>query len=173
MFAIFMLFLLFGNLLQQILPNFVVQRALYEVRERPAKTFSWKAFMLSNIIVELPWNTLMAVFVFFTLYYPVGFYKNAEPTDAVHERGALFFLLTLAFFLFTSTFANMVIAGMDSTYSWSVFPFLHQMADLLICSGRDRGKRWTAALFPDANFLRVSERGWRAILQSLRWEPFR
>ena len=114
MFSIFMIFLLFGNLLQQILPNFVVQRALYEVRERPAKTFSWKAFMYSNIIVELPWNSLMAVFVYFCFYYPVGLYKNAEPTDAVHERGGLFFLLMLAFFWFTSTFANMIIAGMDS-----------------------------------------------------------
>lgn len=109
-----MIFLLFGYLLQQILPNFVLQRALYEARERPSKTFSWKAFMLSNILVELPWNTLMAVIVYFCYYYAVGLYKNAVPTDAVHERGALFFLFTLMFMLFTSSFANMIIAAIDT-----------------------------------------------------------
>ena len=47
-FAIFMLLTIFGQLVQQIMPNFVTQRSLYEARERPAKTYSWKAFMLSK-----------------------------------------------------------------------------------------------------------------------------
>lgn len=157
MFSIFMVFLLFGNLLQQILPNFVVQRALYEVRERPAKTFSWKAFMFSNIIVELPWNTLMAVFVYFTFYYPVGLYKNAEPTDAVHERGALFFLTMLAFFLFTSTFANMIIAGMDSKPSPGVFLKRIKEANLCRSSRRDGRKYWTATILAHPHLLRVND----------------
>ncbi|KAG9704914.1 hypothetical protein KCU73_g17971, partial [Aureobasidium melanogenum] len=40
MFSIFMLFTIFGQLVQQIMPHFVTQRALYEVRERPSKTYS-------------------------------------------------------------------------------------------------------------------------------------
>ena len=114
MFAIFMLFTIFGQLVQQLMPHFVVQRALYEVRERPSKTYSWKAFMLSNIIVELPWQTLMAIIMYFCWYYPVGFYKNAEATNAVHERGALFFLLIWVFLIFTSTFAHMCIAAVET-----------------------------------------------------------
>jgi ATP-binding cassette subfamily G (WHITE) protein 2 (PDR) len=114
MFAIFMLFTIFGQLCQQLMPHFVTQRALYEVRERPAKSYSWKAFMLSNIIVELPWQTLMAVIMYFCWYYPVGFYRNAEATHAVHERGALFFLLIWVFLIFTSTFAHMVIAAVET-----------------------------------------------------------
>lgn len=47
MFSIFLLFTIFGQLVQQIMPHFVTQRALYEVRERPSKTYSWKA--VSNI----------------------------------------------------------------------------------------------------------------------------
>lgn len=113
MFSIFMLMTIFGNLVQQIMPHFCTQRSLYEVRERPSKTYSWKAFMTANILVELPWNTLMAVFIFVCWYYPIGLYRNAEPTDAVHERGALMFLLILSFLLFTSTFAHMVIAGIE------------------------------------------------------------
>jgi len=32
----------FGQLCQQIMPHFVTQRSLYEIRERPSKTYSWK-----------------------------------------------------------------------------------------------------------------------------------
>ncbi|KAJ5917297.1 ABC multidrug transporter C [Penicillium verhagenii] len=113
MFSIFMLMTIFGNLVQQIMPHFCTQRSLYEVRERPSKTYSWQAFMASNIIVELPWNTLAAVLIFVCWYYPIGLYRNAEPTDAVHERGALMFLLVWSFLLFTSTFAHMIIAGIE------------------------------------------------------------
>ncbi|KAL6170912.1 Multidrug resistance protein [Exserohilum turcicum] len=114
MFGIFMLMTIFGQLVQQIMPHFVTQRALYEVRERPSKTYSWKAFMASNIIVELPWNSLMAVLIFFCWYYPIALYKNAEPTDAVSLRGFQSFLFVWMFLLFTSTFTHMVIAGIDS-----------------------------------------------------------
>ncbi|KAL4953269.1 ABC-2 type transporter-domain-containing protein [Aspergillus filifer] len=114
MFSIFMLMTIFGNLVQQIMPNFVTQRAIYEVRERPSKMYSWRVFMASNIIVELPWNLLVAILMFFCWYYPVGLYRNAEPTDAVHERGGLMFLFLLTFLWFTSTFAHMVIAGVEN-----------------------------------------------------------
>ncbi|PLB43646.1 ABC transporter CDR4 [Aspergillus steynii IBT 23096] len=113
MLCVFMLMTTFGNLVQQIMPNFVIQRSLYEARERPSKAYSWKAFMAANIIVELPWNSLMAVLIFVCWYYPIGLYNNAKPTDAVSERGALMFLLILAFLLFSSTFAHMVIAGIE------------------------------------------------------------
>lgn len=103
MFSIFMLFTIFGQLVQQIMPHFVTQRSLYEVRERPSRTYSWKSFMISNIVVELPWNTLMAVIIYFCFYYPIGLYHNAEPTGTVHERGALFFLFTLQFLLFSKS----------------------------------------------------------------------
>src|ERR1700712_1561288 len=70
MFSIFMLMTIFMQMAQQIMPHFVIQRSLYEARERPSKAYSWKAFMLSNIVVELPWNTLMAVLMFICWYYP-------------------------------------------------------------------------------------------------------
>ncbi|KUJ17815.1 putative ABC transporter [Mollisia scopiformis] len=114
MFAVFMLFTIFGQLVQQIMPHFVTQRSLYEARERPSKTYSWKAFMISSIVVELPWNTLMAVLIYLCWYYPIGLYRNAEPTNAVTERGGLMFLLVWEFLLFTSTFTNMVIAAIDT-----------------------------------------------------------
>ncbi|BCS02147.1 pleiotropic drug resistance family ABC transporter [Aspergillus luchuensis] len=113
MFAIFMLLVIFPNLVQQMMPYFARQRALYEVRERPSKTYSWVAFMLASILVELPWNILMAVPAYFCWYYPIGLYRNAIPTDSVTERGGTMFLLVLIFMVFTSTFSSMVIAGIE------------------------------------------------------------
>ncbi|KAI9742589.1 MAG: hypothetical protein M1818_003730 [Claussenomyces sp. TS43310] len=133
MFAVFMLTVVFGNLVQQIMPQFVTQRSLYEVRERPSKTYSWQSFILANIIVELPWNSLMAVLMFFCWYYPIGLYRNAEPTDAVHERGALMFLLILSFLLFTSTFTNMIIAGIEQAETGGTLANLMFSLTLIFC----------------------------------------
>ncbi|PYI09696.1 hypothetical protein BO78DRAFT_307994 [Aspergillus sclerotiicarbonarius CBS 121057] len=113
MFAIFMLLVIFPNLVQQMMPYFATQRALYEVRERPSKAYSWKAFMLASIMVELPWNILMAVPAYFSWYYPIGLYRNAYPSNTVTERGGTMFLLVLIFMMFTSTFSSMVIAGIE------------------------------------------------------------
>lgn len=96
-----------------MMPTFVTQRALYEVRERPSKAYSWKAFMMASILVELTWNTLMSVPIFFCWYYPIGFYHNAEPTNAVLERSGIMYLLILQFMMFTSTFSSMMIAGIE------------------------------------------------------------
>ena len=112
MFSIFMLMTIFAQLVQQIMPHFVTQRALYEVRERPSKAYSWKAFMIANIVVELPWNTLMSVLIFFCWYYPIGLYRNAQPDD-VTLRGAQMWLFLWVFLLFTSTFSHMIIAGIE------------------------------------------------------------
>lgn len=113
MFGIFMLLTLFGQLIQQIMPHFVTQRALFEVRERPSKAYSWKAFMIANIVVELPWNTLMSVLMFLCWYYPIGLYHNAEPTDAVNLRGTQMWLMVWTFLMFSSTFAHFVIAAFE------------------------------------------------------------
>ncbi|KAJ5702941.1 hypothetical protein N7488_010489 [Penicillium malachiteum] len=114
MFGLFMLLTTFNLLAQQIMPQFVTQRALYEARERPAKTYSWAAFMLANILVEIPWSLLCSVLLFVTWYYPIGLYRNAEFTDTVHEKGALVWLFILTFVMFSSTFAHLAISAIET-----------------------------------------------------------
>jgi len=106
---------------------------LYEVRERPAKIYSWKAFMLSNIIVEIPWQTLMAVIIFLCWYYPIGMYRNAIPMDQVHERGALMFLFIWVFLIFTSTFTHMAIAGIETAEAGGNMANLAFSMSLIFC----------------------------------------
>ncbi|KAI2465836.1 ABC-2 type transporter-domain-containing protein [Annulohypoxylon bovei var. microspora] len=133
MFAIFNLLTIFGQLVQQTMPHFVIQRSLYEVRERPSKVYGWKVFMLSQIIVELPWNTLMAALMFFCWYYPVGLYNNATELGQTAERGALMFLLFWAFLLFTSTFTDMIIAGFETAEAGGNVANLLFMLCLIFC----------------------------------------
>lgn len=114
MFAIFNILTVFGQLVQQTMPHFVIQRDLYEVRERPSKVYSWKVFMLSQILVELPWCFLLAALMFVCWYYPVGLHKNAEAAGQTVERGGLMFLYLLLFLLFTSTFTDFIIAGFET-----------------------------------------------------------
>ncbi|KAI0417832.1 ABC-2 type transporter-domain-containing protein [Xylaria grammica] len=113
-FAVFQLLTVFGQLVQQTMPHFVVQRSLYEVRERPSKVYSWQVFMLAQILVEIPWNTLMAVIMYFGWYYPLGLFRNTYDDGATAERGALVFLLILCFLLFTCTFTHMIIAAFET-----------------------------------------------------------
>ncbi|KAK4703701.1 ATP-binding cassette, subfamily G (WHITE), member 2, PDR, partial [Phenoliferia sp. Uapishka_3] len=119
---------------QQIMPLFCTQRALYEARERPSKTYAWQAFLAAQILVEIPWQTLstysspsfmasgwitdknfdeVAVITYFCWYYPIGLQRNAVEAGAVTERGGLMFLLVWTFYIFTSTFAHMVIAAIE------------------------------------------------------------
>ena len=141
------------------MPQFVTQRALYEIRERPSKTYSWKVslsvwhrahVLQPNFVPDLTglharsnccrialehrrWCRALLLLVLpvsetammaqgwlsgflISLFrsYSIGLYRNAQPTDSVHERGAQMFLLVEAFLWFTSTFAQMVIAAIPT-----------------------------------------------------------
>jgi ABC-type multidrug transport system permease subunit len=110
MFAIFELMSIVGQLVDQQFPHFIAQRSLYEARERPAKTYSWKVFMLSQILAEIPWYTLASVLMWALFYFPVGFYKNADVAGEGTERGALMWLLFWVFLMWVSTFAHFCIS---------------------------------------------------------------
>ncbi|KAG5354990.1 Multidrug resistance protein [Yarrowia sp. B02] len=131
MFAFFMLFLIFVIIMVQILPHFVAQRELYEARERSSMAYSWQAFMGSNILVEIPWQTLVAVLVFFCFYYPIGLQNNA--TGHLGERGALFFLLLWSFYVYNSTFAHMMGAAFENKENAATIGYLLFALCLIFC----------------------------------------
>jgi ATP-binding cassette subfamily G (WHITE) protein 2 (PDR) len=89
--------------------------------------------ILSNVIVEIPWNTLMALLVLVGWYYPMGLRQNALEADWIAERGALMFLFILAFLIFSSTFTHMVIGGVDTAEAaGSITNLLFSLA-LILC----------------------------------------
>jgi ABC-type multidrug transport system ATPase subunit len=107
-FSIFMISTIFTTLVQQIMPRFILQRDLYEVRERPSKSYSWKAFLIANIVVEIPYQILLGIMVFASYYYPI-YTRGGIPSSS---RQGLILLLLIQFFIFASTFAHMLIAAL-------------------------------------------------------------
>jgi ATP-binding cassette subfamily G (WHITE) protein 2 (PDR) len=107
-FSVFMMTTIFTSLVQQIQPLFVTQRSLYESRERPSKAYSWVAFMVANIIVEIPYGVFAGVLCFASFYYPV---VGATQSS---ERQGLVLLFMIQFIIYTSTFASMTIAALPN-----------------------------------------------------------
>ncbi len=90
------------------MPRFILQRDLYEVRERPSKAYSWKAFLIANIVVEIPYQIFLGIVVFASYFYPV-YTRGGIPRS---ETQGLILLLIIQFFVFASTFAHMIIAAL-------------------------------------------------------------
>lgn len=110
MFSIFMFMIPFNTLVQQMLPYFIRQRDLYEVREAPSKTYSWFAFIAAQITSEIPIQIVVGTLAFFSWYYPVGLYENAVSTDSVDSRGVLMWMLLTSFFVYTSTMGQLCVS---------------------------------------------------------------
>ncbi|OAL42986.1 ABC-2 type transporter [Pyrenochaeta sp. DS3sAY3a] len=114
LFGVFIFLTVFSQLVDQILPVFVSQRTMYEARERPSKTYSWMVFLGSNMLVEAAWNSVMALFSFILWYFPIGLYRNARQTGTEHSRGTTIFLFVWVFFIFASSFAHLIMAGLET-----------------------------------------------------------
>ena len=113
MFSVFLFFVPFNTLIEQLLPQYVKQREVYEVREAPSRTFNWFAFIMAQLTAEFPPQILVGTLAYFCWYYPIGLYANAEPTHAVKERGALMWLFINSFFVYTSTMGLMCISFLE------------------------------------------------------------
>ncbi|PHH60547.1 hypothetical protein CDD81_1552 [Ophiocordyceps australis] len=109
-FSVFMITAIFSTLVQQIQPLFITQRSLYEVRERPSKAYSWRAFIIANVFVEMPWMTLTGIVVFACFYYPVVGVQSSQ-------RQGLVLLYMISLFLYASSFAHMTIVTMPDAHT--------------------------------------------------------
>ena len=58
---------------QQLQNKFIETRTVYEVRERPARMFTRVAFLVSEVLIEIPWNILGSSLVFFCWSLTAGF----------------------------------------------------------------------------------------------------
>ncbi|KAJ4291758.1 hypothetical protein N0V90_009653 [Kalmusia sp. IMI 367209] len=113
LFSAFMLTTIFTTLVQQIQPLFITQRELYEVRERPSKAYSWKAFMIANIIVEIPYQIMTGILIWACFYYPV------VGTGQSSTRQGLVLLFAMQLLIYASSFAQMTIAALPDAQTAS------------------------------------------------------
>ncbi|ODV77050.1 multidrug resistance protein [Suhomyces tanzawaensis NRRL Y-17324] len=140
MFGIFMFMIMFNTLVQQMMPYYVRQRDVYEVREAPSRTFSWFAFIAGQLTSEIPYQVAVGTLAYFCWYYPIGLYRNAEPTDAVNSRGVLMWLFVSAFFVYASTTGHLCISFIeisDNAANLAVMLFTMSMNFCGVLAGPD------------------------------------
>jgi ABC-type multidrug transport system permease subunit len=125
-YSLFMICTIFSSLAQQIMPVFVTQRSLYEGRERPSKSYSWKAFLIANMVVEIPYMIVMGV-----LTYASYFYAVVGIPDSTTQGTVLLFCIV--FFIYASTFTHMVIAGLPDEQTASAVVVLLFAMSLTFC----------------------------------------
>ena len=89
--------------------RFLPQRSLFEVRESPSKMYSWLVFVLTNVLVEIPYQIFLSVVVWACWYFPVFGMHQDSATQAI------MWAFCLQFLLFASTWAQMIIFMMPST----------------------------------------------------------
>jgi ATP-binding cassette, subfamily G (WHITE), member 2, PDR len=122
LYSLFMVSSIFSTLVQQVMPLFVTQRSLYEVRERPSKAYSWKAFLCANIFVEWPYQIIAGILVYATFLYPVVGIQSSEGQGLV-------LILCIVFFIYTSTFAHLCIAALpDEQTAGAIVTLLFSMS---------------------------------------------
>ncbi|CAG8910041.1 unnamed protein product [Penicillium egyptiacum] len=125
-YSLFMICTIFSSLAQQIMPVFVSQRSLYEGRERPSKAYSWKAFLIANVIVEIPFMVVMGVLTYASYFYAVV----GVPSSLTQGTVLLFCII---FFIYASTFTHMVIAGLPDEQTASAVVVLLFAMSLTFC----------------------------------------
>jgi ABC-type multidrug transport system permease subunit len=128
-----MLLVIFAFLIYQTMPGFVTQRTLYEGRERSSKTYAWYNLILANTVIEMAWNSVASLAIYFPFYFLVGMYDNGRITDTQHERGAFMFLLTWAFMVYEGTFAHMCVAGAPTAEVGATLGLFLFMMALVFC----------------------------------------
>jgi ABC-type multidrug transport system permease subunit len=67
----------------------LVERTPQKIKQRENNKVAMLPPVSASSIPAITICALMAVFIFLCWYYPIGLYRNAEPSDAVSERGAL------------------------------------------------------------------------------------
>ncbi|OTA87500.1 hypothetical protein M434DRAFT_375543 [Hypoxylon sp. CO27-5] len=125
-FGVFMIATLFSPLVQQIQPLFTTQRALYEVRERPSKVYSWQSFLMANTIVELPYQIIAGIIIYACVYYPITGIQSSD-------RQGLVLLFVIQFFIYCSTFAHMTVAALPNAQTAGALVTLLVLMSLIFC----------------------------------------
>ncbi|KAJ5319606.1 CDR ABC transporter [Penicillium brevicompactum] len=105
LFSVFLLCTIFNTLVNQIMPKFVVQRSLYEVRERPSRIYSWKVFILSQMLVEIPFQIILGVCAW------ACFYWSVIGPEQDSERRALIMLFIVQFYIYAASMAQLVVCA--------------------------------------------------------------
>jgi ATP-binding cassette subfamily G (WHITE) protein 2 (SNQ2) len=87
---------------QQIVVPLIKLRSIYEIRERPSRTYSWSALLTAQMVTELLWNLIGSSLFFVCWYWTVGFETS--------RAGYTYLMLCIAYPFFYTTLSAMSAA---------------------------------------------------------------
>jgi ABC-type multidrug transport system permease subunit len=97
-------------LMNQLQPRFAELAQVYLVREMPSKMYHWSTFVLSALLVEIPYNLMTGTLFFFPWYFAVGFYRDWPDDTNKNARGVYIWLMLMFFEMWISTFGQAIAA---------------------------------------------------------------
>ncbi|KAI9841060.1 MAG: hypothetical protein M1837_001031 [Sclerophora amabilis] len=119
-FAIFMALIVGPPLGLQLAPRFTVLRDVFVHREKASLTYNWIVFVLSAIIVELPYAVISGLIYWLLWYYPIGFQYDSS-------HAGYCFLMYVLFYVFATSLAQLcaaVMPDLGSTFAANGFFFM-------------------------------------------------
>ncbi|KAI9806551.1 MAG: hypothetical protein M1833_003738 [Piccolia ochrophora] len=139
LFSVFMTLTISPPLIQQLQPKFLQFRTIYESREANSKIYSWLAFVIGAVAVELPYSIVAGSIYFNCYYWGVGFPKNSfaagytwmllmlfeiyyvgfgQAIASFSPNELLASLLVPVFFLFVVSFCGVVVPFIALPHFW-------------------------------------------------------
>ncbi|KAF2499776.1 hypothetical protein BU16DRAFT_480695 [Lophium mytilinum] len=124
MFTSFLIILIPPTIVNGVVPKFYQNMALWQARELPSRIYGWVAFCTAQILGEIPISIVSGLLYWLLWYYPAGL-----PTDS--STAGYVFLMSVLFFLFTSSWGQWICAFAPSfTVISNVLPFFFVMFSL-------------------------------------------
>ena len=139
-FSAFMALIVGPPLGLQVEPRFTDLRDVFIHREKASLTYHWTVFVLSAIIIELPYAVFTSLIYWLLWYFPVGYFyspSRAGYSFLMYELFAIFatslaqlcaavmpnlsstFMANGFFFMFCNTFAGTLSPEPDTPKGWS------------------------------------------------------
>lgn len=97
LFSIFMTLTIAPPLIQQLQPKFLSIRNLFVSRENNSKIYHWSAWVLSAVVVEIPYRLVAGTVYFIVWYFPIDFPRDSATVGYNWLMMMLFELYYLGF----------------------------------------------------------------------------
>jgi len=113
LFSIFMTLTISPPLIQQLQPKFLEIRDLFTARENNSRIYHWSVWVISAIVVELPYRIVAGTLYFICWYWPVKFPRDSSAAGYTWLMMMLFELYYLGFGQLIASFSpNELLASL-------------------------------------------------------------
>ena len=105
----------------QVEPRFVMLRDVFTHREKASSTYSWFVFVVSAILIELPYAFVTSLVYWLLWYFPVGYFYDSS-------RAGYSFVMYELFAVFATSLAQLcaaIMPDLSATFMANGFFFMY------------------------------------------------